>query len=392
MKILFIKKLYSPVGGSETLTYQWARRLAARDHDVCVLSLWPLYRRHNFPPPERSTVVGKHYRAFSDGGVTVYQLAPYAGPLGKLLDVLPFCNLARGALALRLAAGSDLVHNVCREYTRTALAIARQYHAPLVLTPLPHPGQPFSGASSADIATYRRADGIVAMTAHEQRWYESLGVAPERVAVVGSGAVVATGGDGAAFRARHGIAGPLVLFVGRQESYKGYRAILAATQAIWRAHPQTHFAFIGEKSWSSRFYDPLARHEDRRILDLKVVGEQEKADAYAACDVFCMPSTHETLGLTYLEAWRYGKPVIGGDIAPLREVVRHGIDGLLVHQRPEAVAAAVTSLLDDPARARQMGEAGKQRVAEQFDWPVVIGKLEGFYLRLAQSFGRPPGR
>src|SRR3990172_6557070 len=95
VNILFIKKLYSPVGGSETLTYQWARRLAAGGHDVRVLSLWPVYRRHNFPPRERPLLAGEHYRAFTDGGVAVYQLAPYGGALGKLLDILPFSNLVR---------------------------------------------------------------------------------------------------------------------------------------------------------------------------------------------------------------------------------------------------------------------------------------------------------
>jgi glycosyltransferase involved in cell wall biosynthesis len=274
------------------------------------------------------------------------------------------------------------VHNVCREYTATAVAIARRRKVPLVLTPLPHPGQIFSGASAADFESYRQADGIVAMTALGKRWYESLGVASERIAVVGAGAAVKANGDGAAFRARHGIAGPIVLFVGRQEPYKGYLAMLAAGTEVWRKHPETHFVLVGQKGWSSRLRDPLARYEDRRIVDLKVVSDQEKADAYAACDVFCMPSTHETLGLTYLEAWSYGKPVIGGDIPPLREVIRDGVDGILVAQRPAAIAMAINFLLDRPTTAREMGMAGRRKVEEQYNWQMVVDKLEGFYRQL----------
>lgn len=383
MNILFVKKLYSPVGGSEALTHQWATRLAARGHRVRVLSLWPIYRRHGFPPSDLPIVAGRHYRAFEDGGVAVHQLAPRAGPLGKVLDILPFVNLVRRDVAMQLAGDCDVVHNVCREYTNTALAIAQSRCVPLVATPLPHPGQPFSGNSQRDFRAYHSLDGIAAMTTYEKGWYQAHGVDGDRVAVVGSGAVVAPGGDGEAFRARHGIVGPIVLFVGRQEVYKGYRAVLAAAEGVWRVHPTAHFVFVGEQSLIGRFRDPIAGYGDRRVHNMKVLGEQEKADAYAACDVFCMPSTHETLGLTYLEAWSYGKPVIGGNIPPLREVIGDGVDGILVEQRAGEVGDAIVRLLSDPALARGMGEAGKQKVAAQHDWATVIGRLESLYRQVA---------
>jgi glycosyltransferase involved in cell wall biosynthesis len=275
------------------LTYQWARRLAARGHEVRVLSLWPPGPRHGFPPEGYAVREATHYRAFVEDGVKVFQLAPHGGRLGKRLDVLPVVSLIRRDLAIALAGDCEVVHNICREYAAAATAIARHRGAALVLTPLPHPGQVFSGAAARDFAAYRRADGIVALTAHEKRWYESLGVSGGRVAVAGAGATIEAPADGAAFRSRHGIAGPIVLFVGRQERYRGYRALIEASDLVWRANPAAHFVFIGEKGFTSHFHDPLARRDERRILDLRVVHEEEKAAAYAACDVFCMPSTHE---------------------------------------------------------------------------------------------------
>jgi starch synthase len=87
-----------------------------------------------------------------------------------------------------------------------------------------------------------------------------------------------------------------------------------------------------------------------------------------------MPSDHETFGHTYLEAWSAGRPVIAGDIPPLREVVREGIDGLHASNEPRAIAEAILTLLADPARATAMGAAGRVRVTERFTWPI-IGKL-----------------
>ena len=84
-----------------------------------------------------------------------------------------------------------------------------------------------------------------------------------------------------------------------------------------------------------------------------------------------MPSEHETFGHVYLEAWCAGLPVIAGDIAPLREVVREGVDGLHVPNHPVAIADAILMLLRDPERARWMGVQGRDRVEREFTWPLV---------------------
>jgi glycosyltransferase involved in cell wall biosynthesis len=92
-----------------------------------------------------------------------------------------------------------------------------------------------------------------------------------------------------------------------------------------------------------------------------------------------MPSRHETFGLGYLEAWLHGKPVIGGDIPALRDVIDHERDGLLVLQRPADVARAILRLLDDPDAARAMGEHGRLKVAERWHWDAVMDRVETAY-------------
>jgi glycosyltransferase involved in cell wall biosynthesis len=93
-----------------------------------------------------------------------------------------------------------------------------------------------------------------------------------------------------------------------------------------------------------------------------------------------MPSEHETFGHTYLEAWSAGLPVIAGDIPPLHEVVREGIDGLHAANEPRAIAGAVLALLRDPERARRMGAAGRERLAREFSWPAVAKRTEAAYV------------
>jgi glycosyltransferase involved in cell wall biosynthesis len=72
--------------------------------------------------------------------------------------------------------------------------------------------------------------------------------------------------------------------------------------------------------------------------------------------------------------------VIAGDIPPLREVVREGVDGLHVRNEARPIADAILALLRDPDRARRMGAAGRERLAREFSWPAVARRTESAYL------------
>ena len=88
---------------------------------------------------------------------------------------------------------------------------------------------------------------------------------------------------------------------------KGAPAILAAAQSVWQKQPEARFVFIGP---ASPVEQEMFKSCDSRILYLGRVDPQEKADALAACDIFCMPSMSEILPTVYLEAWSLGRPGI----------------------------------------------------------------------------------
>jgi phosphatidylinositol alpha-1,6-mannosyltransferase len=83
----------------------------------------------------------------------------------------------------------------------------------------------------------------------------------------------------------------------------------------------------------------------------------------------------EGFGITFIEAGACGKPVIGGDQAGVVDAIVHGETGFLVDPSdPAAVADALNRLLDDPALARTMGEAGRRRVEAAFTWDRVAAR------------------
>jgi glycosyltransferase involved in cell wall biosynthesis len=88
----------------------------------------------------------------------------------------------------------------------------------------------------------------------------------------------------------------------------------------------------------------------------------------AKADIFCLPSWQEAFGVVYLEAMACGKPVIGCYGQGPEDIVRHGIDGLLVKARDlENLTRAIKQLIENPEFAGNLGESGKSR-AQEFTW------------------------
>ena len=95
---------------------------------------------------------------------------------------------------------------------------------------------------------------------------------------------------------------------------------------------------------------------------------------------FAMPSRNEGFGLVYLEAMKAGKPCVAARGSAAEEIVADGETGLLVEPGPEPLAAALAALLDDPARATRLGEAGRRRWEERLSFARFREALAALYL------------
>jgi glycosyltransferase involved in cell wall biosynthesis len=358
VRIVIAKKLLSTVGGSEMFARALDRELRALGHDVRLVGMRPAWSRPGIAEDTRSTYLDVR-----------------GGRIGAAIDgLLPTTMVSRADLR-RAVAGADVVHSIAREWAGALQRAARDAKAAFVETPLVHPGQPFSGAGAADIARYRRDDAVIALTEWEARWYRERGV--KNVHVTGVGPNVASLPEVAREPA-------MILFVGRKERYKGYHALSDAARIVWGERPDAKFVAIGQPAWNAFLSRPPT---DPRWVERGVVSEQEKAAAFARATIFAMPSEHETFGHAYLEAWLAGIPVIAGDVEPLREVVRDGVDGLHARNDPRDVADAILALLADPEGARRMGENGRQRALRDFTWAAVAKRTEAAYVEAITAAG-----
>jgi N-acetyl-alpha-D-glucosaminyl L-malate synthase BshA len=117
------------------------------------------------------------------------------------------------------------------------------------------------------------------------------------------------------------------------------------------------------------------------------LGERDALpELLAPADVFVLSSSEESFGLSALEAMSCGTPVVATRVGGVSEVVEHESSGLLVAaDDPAGFASALQRLLFEPALARRMGLAARQRALEHFDRTRIVAQYEDLYCRLVGS-------
>jgi glycosyltransferase involved in cell wall biosynthesis len=390
MNILFTITSYPPsTGGAQLLTHLLAQHLGKR-HSVKVLSQWDSDRT--------DWLLGTTLRApgqdhdYIIDGISVHRIglswwdkvriAPYVPIYYPLMGVaLPPIAVCLEKKLYSYAAQADLVHNV--RIGREALSyasfqVARQRNIPFVFTPVHHPRW-VGWRYHAYIDLYTVADVVLALTNAEKQTLIALGVSEERIFVTGMGPVLAAQANPEAFLHSCHIDGPVVLFLGRHYPYKGYRQLLKSARLVWAKIPDAHFVFIGPAvGRSERCFGAM---QDRHIHRLGKVDLQKKTDALAACTLLCVPSTQESFGGVYTEAWSFVKPVIGCNIPAVAEVITDGVDGYLVAQEPAQIAERICQLLLHPTQAQAMGKAGQRKVEAKYTWQRIAERTEQAYQR-----------
>lgn len=199
--------------------------------------------------------------------------------------------------------------------------------------------------------------------------------------------------DAAAVRARWNLpaGGPLLVAVGRLVDKKGFDVLLAALPAILAAHPTAHLALGGGGDLEPALRALAARSGVAdRVTFTGLLAHPEVLALIAAGDVFLMPSIRDPRGnvdglpIVVLEAMAAGKPVVGTAVSGLPLAILPGETGLLVPEKdPRALAAAVSELLAQPQRARELGLRGRRRVIEELNWSTIAAEHDRLYRRAA---------
>jgi len=270
-------------------------------------------------------------------------------------------------VALRKAMGAaQVVHFIGTGWDFSGFAFlraARSVGARFTIMPAVHPQN--WGDDQIDLRLYRQSDAIICQSDHEKRHLCSLGIPEQKMVRGGLPPMCDADGDETRFRVSHDLGGrPSVLFLGRRNEGKGYPSLLRAWKRVVRTVPEAVLVVGG--AGGAEFEEFKGTLPAENLRDLGIPDDRTKADALAACDVFCLPSAHESFGIVYVEAWSYGKPVVCGVAPACRELVANEKTGLWSEGTPECIAEKLISLLRLPAWRQQLGEAGRHLQQTQY--------------------------
>ena len=389
MKIAQVNVFFHPfmVGGAEWYVYNTSRELTRLGHEVHVYTA-DRYNGERAPPEEVREGVTIHRLPLRLDWT--YRMKVWPDSLAKSLeggsyDVIHTYDYAQPHSKVAIKAGKEAgvgtaltvfdVHSMIprRWYKQVPMRMMEKYLGGGVL-------------AGADRVLVRAPSLIPPLL--------ELGAEEERVVVTPSGIRDESLGafDGDSFRRKYSIDGePLILYLGRLNPLKGPQYLLEAAPSILERFPKAELAFVGpdQSGYSKSLRETAARlgvedhvHFPGAIYDLR-----EKMEAYAACQVFVLPTAFEGTSQAIFEAMAQGKPVVATNVGGIPSQVTDGEEGFLVeHGDVDGLKAKVLEVLTTPGLADKMGSKGKHRV-EAHRYSVLTANLVEIYDHVRRNGG-----
>jgi glycosyltransferase involved in cell wall biosynthesis len=283
-----------------------------------------------------------------------------------------------GSLAARLAGGISIINAV------SGLGYAFSQHGKArLLHPLVHPLYRLAMAGEETRAIFQNPD--------DRALFLRAGIVDERRTVLIRG----SGVDAAVFRATPEPEKPLLLLPSRMIWDKGVAEFVEAARRIRARRPDVRFALVGRPDPGN----PKAIDEAqlRAWRDAGVVEwwghRSDMPEVLASASAVVLPTTYcEGVPKVLIEAAAAGRPIVTTDAPGCREIVRDGVNGLLVPPGDnDALVGAIERLLADAQMRRHMGAAGARIAAEEFSLAGVVERHLELYRELLGVRPAAPG-
>ena len=405
MEVLHVVQGYFPArGGTEFLFQQVSERLVRQYGDRVTVYTTHGYNTGFFVDPVQPAI--PHSDNEMVGGVAIKRfpvnrtIAPrisqlqhtaYDGgwPLNDVLRTLyhgpiswPMLRAVVGARAdVLLASSFPLLHMYYAALGRRYNRVPLLYHGAL------HPEDDWNFGRPIIYRAIAQCDIYLANTTYERDHIVAHGFPANRVRIASPGVDPAPfqAADGRALRRELGWENvPVIAYVGQRAEHKGIDDLYAAMRHVWTRLPEARLIVAGARTPFSHHLDAMleafAPAERDRIHVIEDFDDDEKAEIYAACDVFASASGSESFGITFLEAWAAGKPVIGCRSGAIPTVIDEWRDGLLVPYRaPLQLASALLELLLDDGARERMGQRGREKVLAHHTWDMSVRRFRDAY-------------
>jgi glycosyltransferase involved in cell wall biosynthesis len=380
MKIIQVVPYFPPhIGGEETYVYSLSRELAARGHEVTVLTSLEsgLCKNENI------------------SGVKIHRIKVlmkvYNNPVAPSLFAKLIQEDAKNCVLH--------AHQYPIFFSDVSAFVSLTRHIPFILHVHVIP-EPKSFSSSIPLTLYYKllwkltlkpTCRIIVPSFAYRKLLLNLGVAAKKIRVVPYAIDTYKfhpKNDGSNFKKKVACEGfKIILTVGRLNYQKGLHVLIKALPLIKNQFKDIKLIIVGEGEERKHLQDLTMRlNVDENVVFTGALHNDELPQAYACADVFVLPSFFESFGITFLEAQATGKPIVGTNVGGVPEAVLNRESGLLIEPgNVKDLAQAVITILSDREMAKRMGERGRKHVEENFSWYIAVDKIVSLYKEILQN-------
>jgi glycosyltransferase involved in cell wall biosynthesis len=177
----------------------------------------------------------------------------------------------------------------------------------------------------------------------------------------------------------------VVGYVGRLDAVKGAQFFVQACRLCLEQNPALSFILVGEGSLRAQLQNKVCSWGLKDKITF--LGWQDNvAELMSIMDILVLPSLNEAVGIVLIEAQSLGIPVVASNVGGIPEIIKDQETGLLVKPGdPQDIASAVLSLLNDPARAKEMSIAAKNWIGERFKAEKMVEANSLLYQKTLQE-------
>lgn len=224
---------------------------------------------------------------------------------------------------------------------------------------------------------FESAAAVIVLSEEWRDWMVGRGFAVRRLIVMHNGVAVPPQACTPSRRRN-------VLFLGRLNENKSPDVLLRAARDALCANPGARLVFGGDGRLER--YRELA--VSLGIADkcdfLGWVDGEDKERLFSGAGIYCLPSKHEGMPMSVLEAMAHGVPTVATPVGGVPQVITDGVDGFLVPVDDEAyLSRLLCRLLEDSGLRQRIGAAGREKIEQEFDIEKNIERLARLYAELA---------
>jgi glycosyltransferase involved in cell wall biosynthesis len=388
VKILQLNPAFYPAlayGGTVNVSYNLAKALAKRGHDVTVFTSDTIDKRTRQRDlhVEHEGVKIHYFRNVSNL-LAWHRYLLYPGLIRALKDHIQDFDIVH-------------LHGTRNFQNIVAAHYANKYGIPYVVQP--HGSLPLHLGKQNLKRLYdvvwgdkilQNADGIIALTSLEAEQIVKSGVEEDRVHIIANGLDLSqyknTPPRGE-FRALYNIPSDtyVILFLGRLHPIKGLDLLIRAFEIISRKIDNCVLVVAGPDDGSLSELKALAEELNlcEKVLFTGPLYNKDKFAVYSDSDIYVLPSYYETFPITVLEAWAFKKPVIVTENCGIKDLVEGS--GLVVQPNPYDLAVALQKYLQQDSLRHRHGENGYDKLHESLSIQATVGMVENLYRDMIKS-------